>query len=155
MSAFASEKHLSDADAFMAGEADGGDQGDEAGGGDDDDDAEAPAAEEEAEGFSFAPERGNVAFASAADGWSVTLEVSRNSGAAWSTACFPSFEAEHGYTLYDMGGEVFVHVDTPTRANPSKPASRCCSCMRRQSGMQRFTPMQILSTCIASRQKKV
>ena len=34
MSAFASEKHLSDADAFMAGEADGGDQGDEAGGGD-------------------------------------------------------------------------------------------------------------------------
>ena len=69
MSAFASEKHLSDADAFMAGEADGGDQGDEAGGGDDDDDAEAPAAEEEAEGFSFAPERGNVAFASAADGW--------------------------------------------------------------------------------------
>ena len=77
MSAFASEKHLSDADAFMAAEADGGEEGDEAGGCNDDDDAEAPAAEaeEEAEGFSFAPERGNVAFSSAADGWAFRPEA--------------------------------------------------------------------------------
>jgi hypothetical protein len=61
--------------------------------------------------------------ASATDGWSVTLEVSRNSGGAWSTACFPSFEAEHGYTLYDMGGEVFVNVDHSDTRDPVKAGS--------------------------------
>ena len=61
--------------------------------------------------------------ASAADGWSVTLEVSRNSGGAWSTACFPSFEAEHGYTLYDMGGDVFVNVDHSDTRDPVKAGS--------------------------------
>ena len=57
---------------------------------------------------------------SSTDGWAVTLEVSRNSGAAWSTACFPSFEAEHGYTLYDMGGDAFVHVDHSDTRDPVK-----------------------------------
>lgn len=81
MSAFASEKHLSDADAFMAADEEGC-----AADADGEDDAEpdadaeaeaeaAAAAEEEDAGFSFAPERGNVAFASAADGWAFRPEA--------------------------------------------------------------------------------
>lgn len=50
----------------------------------------------------------------------MTLEVSRNSGSSWSAACFPSFEAEHGYTLYDMGGDAFVNVDHSDTRDPIK-----------------------------------
>jgi ribosome assembly protein 1 len=70
MSSFASEKFLSDADAFMAAAADG-----DGGGGElpvEEDVGDAPQLEaeieEEEEGFSFSPEKGNVAFASAVDG---------------------------------------------------------------------------------------
>jgi ribosome assembly protein 1 len=77
MSSFASEKFLSDADAFMAAAADG-----DGGGGElpaEEDAGDAPQleaeAEEEEEGFSFSPEKGNVAFASAVDGWAFRTEA--------------------------------------------------------------------------------
>lgn len=62
MSTFASEKFLSDADAFIAG----GDEGEAAaasGGGEEEEEEMA-----EQDNFSFSPEKGNVAFASAMDG---------------------------------------------------------------------------------------
>jgi hypothetical protein len=53
------------------------------------------------------------------DGWAVTLEVSRDGGASWAAACFPSFEAEHGYTLFDLpNGPAFVHVDHSDTKEP-------------------------------------
>ena len=58
--------------------------------------------------------------ASATDGWAVTLEVSANNGSSWSVACFPSREAEHSYTLYDLGdaGGAFVNVDHSDTRDP-------------------------------------
>jgi hypothetical protein len=57
----------------------------------------------------------------ATDGWAVTLDVSHDSGASWTTSCFPAAEAEHGYTLYDLNGtDAWVHVDHSDTRDPAR-----------------------------------
>ena len=54
------------------------------------------------------------------DGWSVSLALTRDSGATWQVSCFPLSEAEHGYTLYGAGNvsDVYVNVDHSDDRDP-------------------------------------
>jgi hypothetical protein len=77
------------------------------------------------------------------EGWSVTLETSRNGGSDWAASCFPLSEKEHGYTLYGVNGsDVYINVDHQDDRDPVKAGQPLGVVYHADAGGRLFTLSQ-------------